>query len=566
MSFRKISFFLFPSIQLQQMPGERRKPRSDSGRVGGGKCQGIAPRPKNRNKHSKLGTLRSPPEPSAVRVWVTHAGYDVLKPSPTIVEGCAVVLYHSALATADGSASNALANIATVAQTAFMGDPAASSSAAAGWPHMLAVDVTQLEPRAEPFATLLRRECGKKGALTKGLGRAVHRTMDRLLLRGATLVAVGELAQLAMKLVLGTSDRSIAEDGEIERVILIHPELPPATVNAYMRGAAVNPGLRVDVVYRSESALARRDAIVRAVFPRGASRVGATAPRGAESVATHAELARALLLVDVLPNTLGGDGAADADEGGVAAPAVLGAEYDAAFEDARGRTLFFSELIFDADSVVNKQDAVDRTAQTAAYLENLRVAFGIGGGGDAAGSDADEAEDYADDVSLDEVGACVVRGSRCLVVRDAAGRALRLPSVVPRAGESAAEAALRAVVSLAAFDAAELEPIDAVPPVALYRGGAGPGEGRRVLLHAFRAVGAAAAAGEVEDMEESASEETDIRRRGWISLPRAYACLDKRSIAALRTMARALDAAVVARRIRWADGGTFGGEMERVLQ
>ena len=87
-----------------------------------------------------------------------------------------------------------------------------------------------------------------------------------------------------------------------------------------------------------------------------------------------------------------------------------------------------------------------------------------------------------------------------------------------------------------------------------------------MLLHAFRAVGAAAAAGEVEDMEESASEETDIRRRGWISLPRAYACLDKRSIAALRTMARALDAAVVARRIRWADAGTFGGEMERVLQ
>jgi len=537
------------------MSGPRRQPRSDSGRVGGGHGHSIAPRPKKGRKAIGYTEERAGKDASAVRVWVAKAGYASPAPGFAITNGCAVVLYHGALATEDASPSNPLINIATMAKRALTGNPASSACAASCWSHVLAVDMTAIIPNAVHFAAALRREGTKKGPLSKDLGRVVHRTFDRLQLRGATLIAIGDLVPLALKLLLGRSDRSIAAEGEITRVIFIHPELPAGTINSYMRGAAPNAALRVDVVFATDALLERRDAVLRAVFPTGVSCVAATAPRAEACVASTTDFSRVLMLADCVPSSAERAGESET----VSAAVDAASEYVPGFTDDLGRTLWLSEMIFDVElqRSATAMGIHNRTRQVEEYYTNLRTTLGIrdpaaGDGGDAA-SDDDSGEEYFLG-SSDEVGACVVRGERCLVVRDGPGRALRLPSVVAGADELPIAAALRAACELAGLDAATLEPIDAVPPVAIYRGKAN-GSGRRVMLYALRAP-------VVEDVEEEVEDGDDEAGvQSWVTLSRAESCLDKRTVAGLRTMACALGAAASARRFRVEGGAVFGDKV-----
>ena len=102
---------------------------------------------------------------------------------------------------------------------------------------------------------------------------------------------------------------------------------------------------------------------------------------------------------------------------------------------------------------------------------------------------ADGAVDAGDDPdgAADAVGALVLRGNRCVLVRSlatpAAWRGVRIPAVAPRDGEAPLDTALRAAMALTDIDdASEFVPLPRVPPVTLLRA-----NGARTLVHVLYA-------------------------------------------------------------------------------
>ena len=163
---------------------------------------------------------------------------------------------------------------------------------------------------------------------------------------------------------------------------------------------------------------------------------------------------------------------------------------------------------------------------------------------------------------MDTIGALVLRGNRCVLVRSLskppAWEGMQLPKVVPHAGETAMAAAMRAADECCNIDASsELEPLPNIPPVVAYMGGA-----RRVWIHVLYAKYPAPPS-QTDEQED----EDDLY--DWYTWPRAAAALsaDPSSVQALRAMAFNLAGAAAAHPPalpnKW--GGIFGSDFAGAL-
>ncbi|KAL7470575.1 hypothetical protein ACHAXS_010822 [Conticribra weissflogii] len=153
------------------------------------------------------------------------------------------------------------------------------------------------------------------------------------------------------------------------------------------------------------------------------------------------------------------------------------------------------------------------------------------------------------------VGALVLRGNRCLLVRSLSGqwKGMRIPSVVPKSGESQVDSAIRAVVEFTGVDATEVKGLPLILPIPVYLP-----NGRPILMDLLPVYATAPPPdGPLED-QDMEDEETTY---DWYTLENAEKRLDDRSIAALRSLSCLLVEAANVGLLPCKWGGVFGQEM-----
>ena len=159
-------------------------------------------------------------------------------------------------------------------QHLFVGQPreGAEPHAEAPQSSFLLVDLSQLcdqqQGREEVNAEGSCREFGK------ALGKPLVRALKKLSLIGATLVAVGDVVQLALKLICCGALSSAA----VARLVLVHPTLPAECVNNLLCSAdpSTTP---VDLSFDSAAAVNKRLAMIRCTFPCGSTRIASPQQR-----------------------------------------------------------------------------------------------------------------------------------------------------------------------------------------------------------------------------------------------------------------------------------------------
>ena len=412
---------------------------------------------------------------------------------------------------------------------------------------------------------------GRAAALSHNLGKPASRVLCKLLgsgMQDVTLLASGGTAQLALKLLSATLDERALRS--VRRLVLVHPRLPAACINAQLshgaaeRYAAVN-GLELDVVFESASIAESRLPALRHVFPTGQD--------------SFAVGESSSLLAHAIRLAAGGGGGG----GGEAMALAPIEDFDPEWLDPVGRSLWLCELSFVISRQTKQHEAIiseatqefreaaasaSRLKATTAALGGVAVPNGASAAQGAVGSVLPTADPAAADADADKpmsqrVGALVLRGNRCVLVRSLAAppawRGMRLPAVEPTAGEAPLATAVRAAAELCDIDGTtEVSPIEEIPPVKIFT----PGGGRIALYVLYASRGPPP--GPLEDQDQTDDEDL----YDWYTWPRAMAALvaDTASIAALKAMAYSLGAAAKAGVLpdRW--GGVFGQEFTAVAE
>jgi len=238
-----------------------------------------------------------------------------------------------------------------------------------------------------------------------------------------------------------------------------------------------------------------------------------------------------------------------------------GQEYEPGYCDSLGRSLFVSSVTVEMNRHTKQYERICETVTTADLIRT-----------------EDEASDPAigpnpiRDISLvdwdaceREIGALVLRGNRCVLVRHLDKNrkkqnqwtGMRIPSVAQRADETPLQAATRAVEEFVEVDAAtEVREIKHLLPVSIYA----PNDRRRpVLIHLYALY---AVEPPPDGPLEDADLEDDETPYDWYTYPNAVQKLDAASSAALRTMSLNLIQASNAGLVPNKWGGVFGQELQ----
>ena len=155
-----------------------------------------------------------------------------------------------------------------------------------------------------------------------------------------------------------------------------------------------------------------------------------------------------------------------------------------------------------------------------------------------------------------QVGALLLRGNRCVLVRNPKWTGMRLPSVSQGDGETPVQAAIRAAVEFCEVDDTEVREIKHILPVAVYAPNSRP-----LLLELYALYATEAPPdGPLED----ADLEDDETPYDWYTFPNALKTLDAGSGAGLRTMSFNLIQAANVGLLPKKWGGVFGQEMQLV--
>ncbi|KAJ1616932.1 hypothetical protein T492DRAFT_518562 [Pavlovales sp. CCMP2436] len=226
----------------------------------------------------------------------------------------------------------------------------------------------------------------------------------------------------------------------------------------------------------------RREAAIRHAFPAGGALV--SPPSAAGVPPWHAALA--------LASGLGASSGSGAQlltqlDAEVEADGAASLRYDAERVDEMGRSLWFAELRVEMSRFTKQHElrATDASALCSAELVACSPEDSATDDLSAAGADGPDAaapvlapETAApapaqEDAAGSVVGALILRGNLMVLVRSLAAPAdwagMRIPTVVARAGESALDAAMRAVAEQCDIDSSgELLPLPELLPVALY--------------------------------------------------------------------------------------------------
>ena len=435
------------------------------------------------------------------RYWVANVGYGNVSASALLSTRRAAIILWLPDDPAEG-AMHALSELAVVAQQAMLGDDDGVDDDTP--PAVVVLDLSPLVDAAGAAAALdlEGRSVGALGAV----GKPAARALDKLIasgMREVTLVACGGAAQLLLRLMSSrTAERGVRPDA-VRRAVLVHPRLPGACINAHLSGGdgvgGVGGAERLDVLFQDPAAAARRLPALRWAFPQG-------------SAGCCAGTRVTLLAHALLEARLAAAAAAAASDAaaGDAAPLRLPSPppHSPEHMDGLGRTLWLGRLRFELSRTTKQHEAiledampalqqlppvqlvpaaapaapgaagVPATAALAAPAASaapaaLASAAEAGGGAAAVAAAAGGA---AWEAGASEVGALVLRGSRCVLVRSLAARPLwrgmAIPTIRPRRGESYRAAAKRAACVHCEVDyPEELLELPQLPPACIYRAG-----------------------------------------------------------------------------------------------
>jgi G3E family GTPase len=417
------------------------------------------------------------------------------------------------------------------------------------------VDCTPLVPAGGNARSIMDKEVsdagGADGRLGKQISKPVGRFLDKLCVgyKGSiTLIGVEDGAPLAL-LLLGAQAHG-TKAGSIDRVVLLRPRLSATAVNTLLAKPAQAPP-DLDVVYESARESERRDAALRHAYRQGKSCVLDSLAAG-EPAAVGGALYAALL-------------SHGASSGSPPAADVQGALLDPEAIDSVGRSVWWSEWSFELGTASKQLEAVlsDLDAGEVALAAAPPAA-------PAPAAPAAAAVPGASATATDGrwAGTLILRGNRCVLVRSLgsppAWAGMRIPRVALRAGEAAADGALRAAVEFCdiaeEYKDTELERMPAVPPAALHlseKEGGGAGEAGHALIYPLYAA-RPPPPGALEDADLTDDEDL----YDWYTWPRAVHVLrdDARALATLRTLACGIAAAASAGALPSKWGGYFGQE------
>uniref|UniRef100_A0A7S4BA55 CobW C-terminal domain-containing protein n=1 Tax=Chrysotila carterae TaxID=13221 RepID=A0A7S4BA55_CHRCT len=535
---------------------------------------------------------------AAAKYFVASAGYAPMKPTgllgATAVRGSVIELRLDDGTGCDEAIDDAgvrsFASIASAAQALLLPGEDANgltglSSSGADLPQ--AIVVLDLAPLLagksnEPASAILDGEGSSSGPPGKLLGKPAARALEKLLgggMHDAVLLAQGGAAQLVLKLLNARALRT----SSIKRIVLLHPRLSTACVNAQLSTVASGDlsQLPVDVVFGSAAVREKREPMLRHAFPLGRTDVA------------DSQCKAALWLRAVLPQTLMNDASGqgsphttEATHHGPAAPLHALPRFDPTAADEMGRTMWLSELSFEMSRQTKQHEPVlvDRTdeigrgveAALASARAKARAAAAAAKNGTASDGVSSDAQASANGLGPsvatypgtngvgsqgpaggEQVGALVLRGNRLVLVRSLdsppAWSGMRLPSIIRRADESQMDAAVRAASELCDIDGvAELEPMPSLAPVFLHIDAC-----NHVVLFPMYAA-RAPPPGPLEEADLTDDEDY----YDWYTWPRAMHALrhDKAAVAALRTLACALTAGAAAGAVPDKWGGVFGQE------
>ena len=443
------------------------------------------------------------------RYWVANIGYGNVSASALLSARRAAIILWLPEDPAEG-AVHALSELAVVAQQAMLGDDDGADDDAP--PAVVVLDLSPLVDAAGAAAALdvEGRSMGALGAV----GKPAARALDKLIasgMREVTLVACGGAAQLLLRLISSRTAERGVRPGAVRRAVLVHPRLPGACVNAHLSGgggvggvggasaSGVGGAERLDVLFEDPAAAARRLAALRWAFPQG-SACSCAGTRAA--LLAHALLEARLAAAAA---TAGDAAAGDAAPLRLSSPSL----HDPEQMDGLGRTLWLGRLRFELSRATKQHEAILEDAMPAlqqlpplqlapaapaapaaptaagaptalvapaaspfAAPAALAAAGEASGGAAAAGADAGASWE----AEACEVGALVLRGSRCVLVRSLEARPLwrgmAIPTIRPRRGESHRAAAKRAACLHCEVDyPEELLDLPQLPPACVYGAG-----------------------------------------------------------------------------------------------
>jgi len=355
--------------------------------------------------------------------------------------------------------------------------------------------------------------------LVKGFGRTLLRMFQRLELRNIVLMAEGELCPVLLKLYTSFG-ADLATD-----IWMLHPVLPADFVNTHLvpmgRKSRQQTPVNLHLIFRDEISRDKRLGIIRCGFSEGT---------------TH-----------VLPdgNLLSLFGTNSCASSGKPAESELA--YDSDYCNDMGKSLFLSTLTVEMSR---------RTKQYEQLSEEIT-------------SDLLKFVEQPNDDSLDmaqfdwknceqHVGALVLRGNRCVLVRSLKGewKGMRIPSLPICNTESINDTAIRAVVKHTGVELSEVTVVDMISPITVYAP-----NGRRVVMKLLVLY----ATNQPPDGPlEEADMEDDETKYDWYTYPNAMNRLDERSIAALRSLSSILIEAANVGVLPSKWGGVFAQEEQEI--
>ncbi len=417
--------------------------------------------------------------------------------------------------------------------------------------------------------------------LVKGFGRSLLRLLQRLHLQKVTLAASRQFCPLLLKLfaALEATNPNFATD-----IWLLYPEFTSTFINTHLvsvgrgrkqqydrqrdpvvgrdkvskhkmnrrgngkkndngnKGSDSNNNAdngkleslsRLHLVFESDGARDKREDMLRCAFPEGSTHVLSEG-------------------VGRLFSTLFGNGSL----GGPQRHSPL--QYDPHYCNEMGKSLFLSKITVEMNAFTKQYERnCEEITSDLLHIERIET--------NCASSDALELNCAIDPGQIDwctcerQVGALVLRGNRCVLVRSLTSEwtGMRLPSVAPHPEESPTSAAIRAVVEFTGVDASEVTALPWVPPVAVYA------PNNRLVLMQLHALYATEPPpdGPLED----ADMEDDETPYDWYTYLNAIRRLDERSIAALQTIAFALMEAANVGILPCKWGGVFGQELSNTI-
>ena len=377
--------------------------------------------------------------------------------------------------------------------------------------------------RAEALNNMIQREM-ESSEPVKGFGKQLLRLLQRLNLQNVTFAAEGEFCCVLLKLydAFLRETTSVASD-----ICLIHPTLPASFVNNVLvpmgrySNNANNSQLPLDLhlIFQDEKTRDKRLGMIRHVFPNGATNV---IPRGADNQGLS-------LILSIFSKKNFGNGIPT---------------YNPEYCDSIGRMLYLSTLTVEMNKYSKQYEST--TEDITDDLLKVEHVSNNNGSIDLASIDWAKCERH--------VGALVLRGNRCILVRSLSGEwdGMRLPSVVPKEDESPLSAAIRSLVELTEVESSEVTALEMISPVTVYAP-----NGRNIVMQLYPLY---ATAPPPDGALEDADLEDEESLYDWYLFENALNKLDERSVAALRSMSSVLVEAANVGIVPCKWGGVFGQE------